>query len=118
MERLVRRADFLAAAAGRRAGAPTFTLQARARADETSPRVGLTVTKRAGTAVERNRIKRRLRAALRETVPMAGRPGFDYVILARRETISRPFALLKDDLSAAFARAHRDKAAGGPTRNG
>jgi ribonuclease P protein component len=108
MERLVRRADFLAAAKGQRAGAPTFTLQARARGEESPPRVGLTVTKRAGTAVERNRIKRRLRAALRETVPLAARPGFDYVILARRETLSRPFARLNDDLRAAFARAHRD----------
>ena len=67
--RLRRRADFQRVARGRRANAESFALQARARADaeigEASPRVGFTVTRKIGGAVERNRIRRRLKAALR-----------------------------------------------------
>ena len=61
MERLKQRADFLAAATGTRAPAAAFVLQARKRADEGPARVGLTVSKKVGNAVERNRVRRRLR---------------------------------------------------------
>jgi len=64
--RLIKRRDFLAAASGRRFHSERMTVQGRLRDDETGGmRVGFTLTKRVGNAVERNRIKRRLRAAVR-----------------------------------------------------
>lgn len=111
MERLRKRAEFLAAAAGRRTGARSFTLQSRERGESepAPPRVGLTVTKKIGAAVERNRIKRRLREALRRSLPLAGRPGFDYVVLARREVLTVPFDELVAELVGALERAHGAK---------
>ena len=65
MERLRQRADFLAAASGAKVHAGAFVLQARQREDETQPRVGFTVSKKVGNAVERNRVRRRLREIVR-----------------------------------------------------
>ena len=67
--------------------------------------VGFTASRRVGGAVERNRARRRLREAVRRVLPGPARPGFDYVVVARPEALSRPFAALLDDLEAAFARA-------------
>ena len=66
MLRLKKRAEFLAVSRGTRAGRRVFSLQcgAGATTSETVPRVGFTVTKKVGTATERNRIRRRLRAAV------------------------------------------------------
>ncbi|QIB34181.1 ribonuclease P protein component [Ancylobacter pratisalsi] len=106
MHRLVKRKDFLAAAAGLRANAGPLLLQARDRADEAAPRIGLTVTKKHGNAVERNRIRRRLRAAVRDALPRAGRAGFDYVIVARRAALAAPFIDLVNDIERGIARLH------------
>ena len=106
MDRLVKRKDFLAAAAALRANSGALLLQGRDRADETAPRIGLTVTKKHGNAVERNRIRRRLRAAVRDALPRAGRTGFDYVIVARRAAIQLPFADLVKDIERGIARLH------------
>lgn len=51
------------------------------------PRVGLVVSKSAGSAVRRNRIKRRLRHTLRE---MPLEPGTDYVIIAENQVAEVP----------------------------
>jgi len=117
---LVRRADFQAAAKGRRAHAPSFTLQARARVvgetETDAPRFGLTATRKTGDSVERNRMKRRLRAALRG-LDAFGRPGHDYVVVLRREALSTPFETLLADLKKTMRKAHeaRSRAAGEPT---
>lgn len=106
--RLLKRGDFLAAAKGRRASTALLTLQARLRPDETeaAPRIGLTVTKKAGGAVERNRMRRRLRQAVRQIAPMAARVGHDYVIVARQEVLGATFDTLLADLESAFRRVH------------
>lgn len=109
-----RRADFLAAAAGLRAQAGPFLLQARDRRDRDASRLGLTVTKRTGSAVERNRIRRRLRAAARAVVPQAGRPGFDYVLVARRAALTAPFDSLLSEIERTLARLHATDR-GGPS---
>ncbi len=106
MDRLTRRADFLAARDGLRALGASFLVQARKRGDARAPRVGITVTKKAGNAVERNRIRRRLRAAVKSLTDMT-RPGFDYVLIARREAITAPFASLLNDLERALKRLHK-----------
>ena len=116
MERLTRRADFLSAAKGTRVQAASFTMQARDRRDVSSPRVGFTITKKTGNAVERNRIRRRLRAAAGAVIPQAGRAGFDYVIVARRPALTSPFEVVRSELERAFARLHEQKTGPAPAR--
>ncbi len=65
-------------------------------------RVGFTVTKKIGNAVCRNRIKRRFREAARQVLPELGRPGTDYVLIARPGAADRPFDALLDDLRGAL----------------
>lgn len=106
MDRLVKRKDFLAAASALRVNSGPMLLQARERGDDGALRLGLTVSKKQGNAVERNRIRRRLREAARDALPHAGRPGFDYVIVARRAVISARFTDLIRDLERGIARLH------------
>lgn len=92
VERLKKRRDFLAAAKGHRAARRAFVLEARQRDDDGPPRLGFTVSKRVSkSAVERNRIRRRLKEATRRMEPQAMRPGHDYVLVGRRAALSAPF---------------------------
>lgn len=104
MQRLRQRADFLAAAAGPRVAGPAFVVQVRDRQDEGPPRVGLTVSKKVGTAVERNRVRRRLRAIVNGQGLPALRPACDYVLVGRRAALGRNFDTLQGDLKAALSR--------------
>lgn len=106
MERLKRRTDFRAAASGVRAPASTFTLQARRRGDERAARVGFTVSKQVGNAVERNRVRRRLREIVRLAPGAALRAGHDYVLIGRRSALAAPFGDMRRDLAAALERVH------------
>jgi ribonuclease P protein component len=107
-EVLKKRADFLAASRARRQAMPGFVLQGRDRRDGTAAlRVGFTCSKKVGNAVARNRAKRRLREIARLTLPAAGRPGWDYVLVGRREmTAALPFVTLRADLEKALAKLH------------
>ncbi|MGH6847163.1 MAG: ribonuclease P protein component [Methylocella sp.] len=67
-----------------------------------TPRFGFTVTKQSGGAVQRNRIRRRLKEALRLLDPLLARPGHDYVILARPEALGMPFLALQGELVRAL----------------
>ena len=107
--RLRKRADFLRAAKGGRRHARAFTLQAadRSAADRSAaadgpapepPRFGFTVTKKVGGAAVRNRIRRRLKEALRLAAPLSARAGRDYVVVARIEALTQPFLDLQADL--------------------
>jgi ribonuclease P protein component len=71
-----------------------------------SLRVGYTASKKIGGAVVRNRAKRRLRAAAAAVLPLSGLPGTDYVLVARRDTATRPFDRLVADLAEALRAAH------------
>ena len=109
MERLKQRADFLAAASDAKASgtiahASGFVIQMRARDDSRAPRVGFTVSKKVGNAVERNRVRRRLREVVRHTPANALRTGCDYVLVGRRAAIALPFEKLEQDFHGALNR--------------
>lgn len=105
--RLKTRADFVRVAAGRRRTAkPGLVLQAAPNPlggdGSEAVRVGFTASRKVGNAVLRNRAKRRLRAAAAEILVRDGRPGTDYVLIARAETGERPYAELVRDLETAL----------------
>ena len=83
---------------------PGLVLQTRDRADGETLRVGFTASRKVGGAVQRNRAKRRLRAAAEQVLGSKGRAAHDYVLIARAETVRRPFPLLLDDLDRALQR--------------
>jgi ribonuclease P protein component len=110
--RLTRRAEYQRVSRGRRLSVATFTLQSRRReetGEEAVPgaRVGMTVTKAVGGAVVRNRVRRRLKEALRAAAPLEAEGDHDYVLMARRDALGRRFAALVDDIRAAFRAARR-----------
>ena len=104
MERLKQRADFLAAAAGIKAPGTAFILQARARGDDAPARVGFTVSKKVGNAVERNRVRRRLREVVRLSAALPGQAGHDYVLIGRRAALAIPFERIAAEFAGALKR--------------
>lgn len=103
--RLRTRPEFLRVAGARhKCVKPGLILQVlrRARAPDPSFRVGFTASRKIGSAVERNRARRRLRAIVHEVMPDHARPGHDYVVIARKETLTRPYEALVQDLVAAL----------------
>ena len=82
---------------------PGFVLLVRPRGDtDPAMRLGITVTKKIGGAVVRNRMKRRFRALAREVLPQAGVPGADHVLIGRSGGIERDFASLRGELVKAL----------------
>ena len=108
MERLRQRADFLAAASGARSTAPAFVLQMRKRTDAGPARVGFTVSKKVGNAVERNRVRRRLRDIVRIANSEQIKAGHDYVLIGRRAALKVPFARMAEDFDGALLRVGRN----------
>jgi ribonuclease P protein component len=91
-----------------RAPAPGFVLLVRPRGDgDPAMRLGLTVSKKVGNAVVRNRMKRRLRELARIVLPEAGLAGADHVLIGRQSGVERPFAELRADLERALARVSK-----------
>jgi ribonuclease P protein component len=106
MERLRQRADFLAAASGTKTSAAAFLLQVRKRADDGPVRFGFTVSKKVGNAVERNRVRRRLREMVRLAAGNRTRTGHDYVLVGRRAALKVPFERMTKDFDVALRRVH------------
>jgi len=111
MERLRQRADFLAAATGIKVPATAFVLQARKRADTGPVRFGFTVSKKVGNAVERNRVRRRLREIVRLAEPTRLQTGHDYVLIGRHAALKVPFARIAQDFEGALRKVHKVRAA-------
>lgn len=87
---------------------PSFVLLVRVRDDaDPTMRIGITVSKKVGNAVIRNRMKRRFRALAREVLPAAGIAGADHVLIGRNGGIERDFAVLRTELAKALAKVQR-----------
>jgi ribonuclease P protein component len=97
--RLKKRAEFVAAQRGEKRRGRLFLLEVLDRGDGGPPRAGFTATKKTGNAVVRNRIRRRLKEALRVHAAGDMAAGSDYVIVGRREVLGAPFGILKAELS-------------------
>ena len=110
---LRKRAEFVAANKGLRNARAGFVLLTLPNAGE-GKRFGVTVTKKIGNAVVRNRMKRRFRELLRAALPGEGLPDTDHVLIGREGGVERDFARMREELSAALARAREGK--GDPAR--
>ena len=107
LETLKQRPEFLRVRSGARWATPAFVLEARRRGGQAGEaRVGFTVSKQVGGAVERNRVRRRLKAAVRDVLLEHARCDFDYVLIARRPALDAVYASLVSDLVDALARVH------------
>ncbi|MBN8528963.1 MAG: ribonuclease P protein component [Caulobacterales bacterium] len=103
--RLTRRPQFLAAAKGVSLARGAVLIQQLDRQDgDPAIRLGFTATRKIGGAVVRNRAKRRLREAARALTPVHGRPGCDYVFIARSGTTERAWDRLLDDVKSTLTR--------------
>jgi ribonuclease P protein component len=116
IERLKKRADFLACAQAPSCAKGAVVIQARPRDEAPLVRAGFTATKRIGGAVQRNRAKRRMREAARLLLPDLALPGFDYVFIARGGVTTRPWARLLDDVKSALIRLAADRDGRAPPR--
>lgn len=116
LRRLTKRSQFLRAARGNRAGRSAFGLQTIA-SSEPTPGIGFTVTKKTGNSPERNRIKRRLRAAVTACADDF-HPSHDYVLVGRREALGESFSRLVADLTTCIARVHAPKSPDKPNTHG
>lgn len=106
------RSEFLRVRDGRYAARGAIVIQTRKPAtpsDEAIIRFGVTATKKIGNAVIRNRAKRRLREVARTLLPEMGRPGQDYVLIARNGTATRDWTRLLDDTRDALQSVHTSK---------
>ena len=108
--RLKSRPQFLSVREGEKRKGPLFLLEVRDRQmPDEPPRVGFTVTKKHGNAVERNRMRRRLKEAVRLSAGFAMEPGHDYVVVARRDVLSASFETLQAGLKDRIATRQKQK---------
>lgn len=108
--RLKSRPQFLAVRQGEKRKGSLFLIEVLDRKlTDAEPRVGFTVTKKHGNAVERNRMRRRLKEAVRLHAGFAMQPGHDYVVVARRDVLTAPFEKLASELAQRIETRPRHK---------
>lgn len=126
---LKRRKQFLRIRGGRRWSGPAFLMEAKPRTEPgldksqdigshsvSVAQFGFVVSRKLGNAVVRNRMRRRLKAAIQEVGGTAD-PNLDYVLVARRAALDYPFLELKRDVERAFAKIRSPQAQGVPQRS-
>ena len=101
------RREFLDVRRGAKVRGAFVLVEAENRDDEGMPRLGLTVSRRNGNAVKRNRIKRRLREAVRVRAAGDMATGNDYVIVSTPKALRASFDELCADISSAFVKANK-----------
>ena len=103
--KLKKRSEFLYVRKGRYQAKPGVVIQMRQKPDTADTiNVGFTTTKKIGNAVVRNLCKRRLRELARILLPLHGKPGFDYVFIARANTAKAEWVSLHKDVEKALLR--------------
>ncbi len=105
--RLRKRAEFLAVRAGEKRRGRLFLVEALKRDDAQESRLGLTVSRKVGNAVVRNRVRRRLKEAVRVHAADDMAAGTDYVIVARRDVLTASFDALKAEIGRRFRGPNR-----------
>ncbi len=109
---LRKRQDFIGMRTGRRQHSTSFVLQMREHRDNNvagnGARVGYTVTKKVGNAVERNRIRRRMRAVVARAMPTRARQAHDYVLICKRAALSANFDTMVAELGTSLNRVHHN----------
>lgn len=106
--RLKQRSEFVSASSGRKFHTPRLSAQIKPRSDQDGLRVGFTITKKVGNSVVRNRIRRRLRAAVSQTAEAIASTNVDVVFIGRHDALMASFETLTRDVAAAFGRALRE----------
>jgi len=100
-----KRSDFLAANRGKRYATPGFVLLVRDRQDDNPAiRLGITITKKVGNAVIRNRMRRRFRALAQEMLADKGKAGADHILIGRDSGIERDIDALRADMVKALGK--------------
>lgn len=100
------RSQFLSvAASGNKKPMPGLVVLVR-KSEEEGIGLGITVSKRCGGAVDRNRIKRRLRRAAGVVLPEVGKSRHQYVVIGRRAGLGRSYDLMIQDLKTAIITLH------------
>ena len=100
-----KRSDFLAANRGKRYATPGFVLLVLDRRDDSPAiRLGITITKKVGNAVIRNRMRRRFRALAQEMLADKGKAGADHILIGRDSGIERDFDALRADMVKALGK--------------
>ncbi len=114
LRHLTKRAQFLNAKNGIRTRGNSFALQmvrqkaALDMAFEHKAGIGYTITKKTGNSPQRNRIKRRLRAAS-DICSHLFKSQYDYVLIGRTNALTTPFNILVDELEKAILTLHKQK---------
>lgn len=101
IETLKKRKDFLRLSArGHKFVTPAFVVQVAPNTDENDQeiRVGYTASRKVGSAVDRNRAKRRLRSLVKDIFPSYTVKGYDYVLIARYYVLSRSYERMCSEL--------------------
>jgi ribonuclease P protein component len=102
---ITKRSDFLAATRGKRYATPGFVLLVfDRRDDDPAKRLGITITKKVGNAVVRNRMRRRFRELAMEMLGELGKAGADHILIGRDGGIERDFCTLRAEMSKALTK--------------
>jgi ribonuclease P protein component len=102
---ITKRSDFLAANRGKRYATPGFVLLVfDRRDDDPAKRLGITITKKVGNAVIRNRMRRRFRALAMELLGELGKAGADHILIGRDAGIERDFGDLRAEMTKALTK--------------